>query len=115
MDKESIFTRRKEFSDNFFSLAESHLGAVRGLVERLDDDQLGTQLQIEKYERKFRMKGATEGEKSAGIEVPEDQPPKEAREKTKAAIEEHLVDTEDTGDPGAKAEQPELGGVEEPE
>ena len=44
MDKESIVTIREELSDDFFSLAESHLGAIWRLVERLDDDQLGTQL-----------------------------------------------------------------------
>ena len=38
MDEESIVTIREELSNDFFSLAESHLGAVRGLVERLDDD-----------------------------------------------------------------------------
>ena len=38
MDEESIVTIREELSDNFFSLAESHLGAVRGLVESLDDE-----------------------------------------------------------------------------
>ena len=44
MDEESIVTIREELSDDFFSLAELHLGAVRRLVERLDDDQLDTQL-----------------------------------------------------------------------
>ena len=44
MDEASIVTIREELSDDFFSLAESHLGAVRRLVERLDDDQLDTQL-----------------------------------------------------------------------
>ena len=48
MDKESIVTIRKELSDDFFSLSESHLGAVRVLVERLDGDYLNTQLQLEK-------------------------------------------------------------------
>ena len=54
MDKESIVTIREELSDDFFSLAESHLGAVRRLVERLDDDQLDTQLQFERYEGECR-------------------------------------------------------------
>ena len=35
MDEESIVTIREELSDDFFSLAESHLGAVQRLVERL--------------------------------------------------------------------------------
>ena len=51
MDEESIVTIREELSEDFFSLAKEHLGAVRGIVERLDDDQLDTQLQLEKYER----------------------------------------------------------------
>ena len=38
MDEESIVTIREELSEDFFSLAEAHLGAVRGLVERLDAD-----------------------------------------------------------------------------
>ena len=55
MDEESIVTIREELSDGFFSLAQAHLGAVRGLVERLDDDQLDTQLQLEKYERERQL------------------------------------------------------------
>ena len=50
MDKESIVTIREEVSEDFFSLAEANLGAVRGLVEKLDDDQLKAHLQLEKYE-----------------------------------------------------------------
>ena len=50
MDEESIVTIREELSEEFFSLVESLLGAVRRLVDRLDDDKLGTQLQFEKYE-----------------------------------------------------------------
>ena len=37
MDEESIVPIREELSDDFFSLAESHLGAVWRLVERFDD------------------------------------------------------------------------------
>ena len=50
MDEEIIVTIREELSDDFFSLSESHLGAVLGLVERLDDGQLDTELQFERYE-----------------------------------------------------------------
>ena len=50
MDEESIVTVREELSEDFFALAEAHLKEVRGLVERLDDGQLDTQLQLEKYE-----------------------------------------------------------------
>ena len=42
------------------------------------------------------------------MEVPEEQPPKEAEEITEASvIVDHAVNTEDGGDPGAEAEQPE--------
>ena len=60
MDEGSIVTINEELSDDFFSLAESHLGAVRGLVERLDDDQLDTQLQLVKYKWERRLKGAVD-------------------------------------------------------
>ena len=43
-DEESFVTIREELADDFFSLVEAHLEVVRRLVERLDDDQLGTQL-----------------------------------------------------------------------
>ena len=51
MDEESIVTIREELSENFFNLAKEHLKEVRGLVERLDDGQLDTQLDLEKYEQ----------------------------------------------------------------
>ena len=51
MDEESIVTIREELSEDFFALAEAHLKEVRGLVERLDDGQLETQLQLEKYKQ----------------------------------------------------------------
>ena len=51
MDEESIVTIREELSEDFFALAEAHLMEVWGLVERLDDGQLDTQLQLEKYEQ----------------------------------------------------------------
>ena len=44
MDEESIVTIREELADDFFSLARACLEAVRRLMERLDGDQLGTQL-----------------------------------------------------------------------
>ena len=44
MDEESIVTIREELLENFFSLAESHLEAIRRMIERLEDDQLETQL-----------------------------------------------------------------------
>ena len=73
MDKESIVTVQKELSDDFFSLAESHLGAIWRLVERLDDDQLGTQLQLKKYERERRKKGA--GKPATTITINDEEQP----------------------------------------
>ena len=46
MDEESIVTILEELLDDFFSLAESHLKAVRRLVESLHDDQLGTNFSL---------------------------------------------------------------------
>ena len=51
MDEESIVTIREELSEDFFALAEEHLKEIRGLVERLDDGQLATQLELERYEQ----------------------------------------------------------------
>ena len=58
MDEESIVTIREDLSDDFFSLDESHLEAVWRLVKRLDNDQLGTQLQFEHYEWERRWQEA---------------------------------------------------------
>ena len=49
MNEESIVAIREELSEDFFALAEAHLKEVRGLLEILDDGQLDTQLQLEKY------------------------------------------------------------------
>ena len=38
MEKEIIVTTQEELSDDFFSFVETHLEAVRRLIERLDDD-----------------------------------------------------------------------------
>ena len=51
IDEESIVTIREELLEDFCSLAESHLDVARRLIESLEDDQLGTQLQFERYER----------------------------------------------------------------
>ena len=51
MDEESIVTIREELSEDFFALVEEHLREIEGLVERLDDRQLETQLQLEKMEK----------------------------------------------------------------
>ena len=55
MDEEIIVTIREEMSEDFFSLAKSHLEAVQRMIERLEDDQLGTQLQFERYKRERRQ------------------------------------------------------------
>ena len=50
MDEKSIVTIREELADDFFALAENHLDIVSKLIERLEEDQLDTQLQFEWYE-----------------------------------------------------------------
>ena len=56
-DVESIVTRREELSNDFLSLAEEQLAAVRRLVEHLDDDKLDTQVQFERYEQERDGRG----------------------------------------------------------
>ena len=73
MDEESIIVIREELSDNFFSLAKSHLGVLRRLVQRLDDDQLGTQLHFEKHEQELRKKGV--GERATTITISDEEQP----------------------------------------
>ena len=63
MDEESIVTIHEELSEDFFALAEEHLKEIRGLVERLDDGQLATQLELEKYEQD-RLQQEAEGKKT---------------------------------------------------
>ena len=58
MDEESIVTIQEESSEDFFALAEEHLKEIRELVERLDDGQLETQLQLEKYEQDHQQQEA---------------------------------------------------------
>ena len=60
MDEESIVNIREELSEDFYALAEEHLKEIRGLVERLDDGQLETQLELEGYE-KDRLRQEAEG------------------------------------------------------
>mgnify|MGYP000341313240 CR=1 FL=1 len=79
MDEESIVTIREELSEDFFSLAKEHLGAVRGLVERLDDDQLDTQLQLEKYERECQQQEVVE--RTTPITISDEEQPEEGATK----------------------------------
>ena len=75
MDAESIVTIR-ELSDDFLSLAWEQLVAVRRLVEQLDDDQLGTQLQFERYKQERRQQIASQ--MSAAINISDgEQSPKQ--------------------------------------
>ena len=73
MDEDSIVTIREELSEDFFALAEEHLKEIRGLVERLDDGQLETQLQLEKYEQD-RQQQEAEG-KTTPITISDEERP----------------------------------------
>ena len=75
MDEENIVTIREELSDNFFSLADTHLEAVRRLIERLNDDQLGTQLQFERYVREHQQLEAKK--RIAAININDEEQPEE--------------------------------------
>ena len=82
MDAESIVTIREELSDDFLSLAGEQLAVVRRLVEQLDDDQLATQLQFERYERERRWQVASQMTTAINIsdgEQSPEQPPNGAR------------------------------------
>ena len=76
MDEESIVTIREELSEDFFALAEEHLKEIRVLVERLDDGQLATQLELEKYEKDHIQREA-EG-KTTPITISEEERPEVA-------------------------------------
>ena len=85
------------------------MGAVWGLVERLDDDQLSTQLQFEKYERERRMKGAVE--RATTITVSDEEQQAEGATKNKDAPQPKVVGAEQTvavkGGKSADMEAPE--------
>ena len=76
MDEESIVTIREELSEDFYALAEEHLKEIRGLVEKLDDGQLATQLELERYEQD-RLRQEAEG-KTTPITISEGERPAEA-------------------------------------
>ena len=67
MDEASIVTIREELSNEFFALAKTHAEVVWKLIERLEDDQLDTQLQFEKYEQEWRRKEAEKRAKAINI------------------------------------------------
>jgi hypothetical protein len=75
MDEESIVNIREELSEDFYALAEEHLKEIRGLVERLDDGQLATQLELEGYE-KDRLQQEAEGQ-TTPISISEGERPAE--------------------------------------
>ena len=55
------------------------MGAVRGLVEWLDDDQLDTQLQLEKYERECQQQEVVE--RTTPITISDEEHPAEGATK----------------------------------
>ena len=73
MDEESIVIIREELLEDFFPLAEEHVKEIRGLVERLDDGQLETQLELEKYEQD-RQQQEAEG-KTTPITISDEEQP----------------------------------------
>jgi hypothetical protein len=76
MDEESIVTIREELSEDFYALAEEHLKEIRGLVEKLDDGQLATRLELERYEQD-RLRQEAEGT-TTPISISEEERPDEA-------------------------------------
>ena len=109
MDEESIVTIWEELSEDFFALAEGHLKEVWGLMETLDDGQLDTQLQLEKYEQDRQQQEAerrttpitiSDEERLAGETTketeeprqarPEEEPPVATNEETTAISDEQL-------------------------
>ena len=107
MDEESIVTIREELSDDFFSLAKEHLGAVRGLVERLDYNQLDTQLQLEKYERECQQQEVVE--RTTPITISDEEQPEEGA--TKDTDGPRLMATGE--EPRAKTEAETIAEMEE--
>ena len=86
-DEESFVTIREELYDDFLSLAGAHLSAFQLLIERLDDDQLSTQLQFEHFEREQQRWevawmtteiNISDEEQSIDPQPHPDQPPNEA-------------------------------------
>ena len=104
-DKESIVTIWEELLDDFFSLTESHLGAVRRLVERIDDDQLNTQLQFELYEQEHWKQEV--GKQATTITISDEEQLEEGP--TKTQNEQQLKEA------GAETKQPEQDRAGEPE
>ena len=71
MDEGSIVTLWKELLDDFFALAETHLKAIRKLIERLEVDQRDTQLQFQIYEWEHRRKEL--GKRVAAINISDEE------------------------------------------
>ena len=107
LDEESIVTIREELSEDFFALAEEHLKEVRGLVERLDDGQLETQLQLERYEQD-RQQQEAEG-KTTPITISDEERPAEERptesEEPRQARTEEVTPTPSNKESTAIAEE----------
>ena len=74
MDEKSIVTIREELADDFFALAKNHRDVVQKLIETLEDDQLDTQLQFERYEQERRWKEAKRRVEAINVSDEEAQP-----------------------------------------
>ena len=79
MDEESIVTIREELSNDFYALAKTQIEAVRKLLDRLEDDQLDTQLQLERYVWEHRRKEVKSQVEAINISDKEPQPQHEVQ------------------------------------
>ena len=61
-------------SDDYFALAENHLHVFWRLIQQLEDDQLNTQLQFERYEQERRWKEAKRRVEAINVSDEEAQP-----------------------------------------
>ena len=93
-------------SDDFLSVVGEQLAVVRRLVEQLDDDQLATQLQFERYERERKRHVASQMTATINISDGEQSPeqPPNGSQPDEAQGEQLEV---------ARSEEPvDLGGVQ---
>ena len=119
MDEESIVNIREELSEDFYALAEEHIKEIRGLVERLDDGQIATQLELEGYE-KDRLRQEAEGQTtpisiSEGERPAEDEPtdnePRQGLPEEELPVQEEQVQADAGEDEGMR--QGDTGSEEE--
>ena len=111
MDEESIVTIREELSNDFYALAKTQIEAVRKLLDRLEDDQLDTQLQFERYERECQRKEAERRVEAINISdeeqlaEPQPQPQPQPELQPKGAENEQMKESRTEHPEGARAEQ----------